>query len=143
MSHEGRGRGHPHLRRLHPRAGAVLLLRRQGLQAQGLEAAQYALANARGKAFINLLPLEQGDRITTVLPLPEDEAAWERLDVMFATSSGDVRRNKLSDFVQVNRAGKIAMKLGEGEHILGVQLCDRGPGRAADHRSAAAASASP
>ncbi len=82
-----------------------------------------ALANARGKAFINLLPLEQGDRITTVLPLPEDEAAWERLDVMFATSSGDVRRNKLSDFVQVNRAGKIAMKLGEGEHILGVQLC--------------------
>ena len=82
-----------------------------------------ALANARGKAFINLLPLEQGDRITTVLPLPEDEAAWERLDVVFATSSGDVRRNKLSDFVQVNRSGKIAMKLGEGEHILGVQLC--------------------
>ena len=82
-----------------------------------------ALANARGKAFINLLPLEQGDRITTVLPLPEDEAAWERLDVLFATSSGDVRRNKLSDFVQVNRSGKIAMKLGEGEHILGVQLC--------------------
>ena len=82
-----------------------------------------ALANARGKAFINLLPLEQGDRITTVLPLPEDEAAWETLDVMFATSSGDVRRNKLSDFVQVNRSGKIAMKLGEGEHILGVQLC--------------------
>ena len=82
-----------------------------------------AVANARGKAFINLLPLEQGDRITTVLPLPEDEAAWERLDVVFATSSGDVRRNKLSDFVQVNRAGKIAMKLGDGEHILGVQLC--------------------
>ncbi len=82
-----------------------------------------AVANARGKAFVNLLPLEPGDRITTVLPLPEDEAAWERLDVMFATSSGDVRRNKLSDFVQVNRSGKIAMKLGEGEHILGVQLC--------------------
>ena len=82
-----------------------------------------ALANGRGKAFVNLLPLEQGDRITTVLPLPEDEASWERLDVVFATSSGDVRRNKLSDFVQVNRAGKIAMKLGEGEHILGVQLC--------------------
>ena len=82
-----------------------------------------AVANARGKAFVNLLPLEQGDRITTVLPLPEDEAAWERLDVVFATSSGDVRRNKLSDFVQVNRSGKIAMKLGEGEHILGVQLC--------------------
>jgi DNA gyrase subunit A len=80
-------------------------------------------SNARGKAFINLLPLEQGDRITTVLPLPEDEAQWDRLDVIFATSSGDVRRNKLSDFVNVNRAGKIAMKLGEGEHILGVQIC--------------------
>ena len=80
-------------------------------------------ANARGKAFVNLLPLEQGDRITTVLPLPEDEAQWGRLDVVFATSSGDVRRNKLSDFVNVNRAGKIAMKLGEGEHILGVQIC--------------------
>ncbi|MGC1300826.1 MAG: DNA gyrase subunit A [Caulobacteraceae bacterium] len=80
-------------------------------------------ANARGKAFVNLLPLEQSDRITTVLPLPEDEAQWERLDVIFATSSGDVRRNKLSDFVNVNRAGKIAMKLGEGEHILGVALC--------------------
>ena len=87
-----------------------------------------ALANARGKAFVNLLPLEEGEVITTVLPLPEDEAAWERLDVLFATSSGDVRRNKLSDFVQVNRAGKIAMKLGQNEdgraeRILGVQLC--------------------
>ncbi len=80
--------------------------------------------NARGKAFVNLLPLEAGETITTVLPLPEDEASWERLDVMFATTSGDVRRNKLSDFVNVNRAGKIAMKLGEGEHILGVALAD-------------------
>ncbi len=84
-----------------------------------------AAANARGKAFVNLLPLdsENGEVITTVLPLPEDEASWERLDVMFATSAGDVRRNKLSDFVQVNRAGKIAMKLTEEERILSVQLC--------------------
>ncbi len=82
-----------------------------------------ANANARGKAFVNLLPLDEGEAITTVLPLPEDEAAWERLDVMFATTAGDVRRNKLSDFVQVNRAGKIAMKLGEGDHILGVRIC--------------------
>ncbi len=84
-----------------------------------------AAANARGKAFVNLLPLdsENGEVITTVLPLPEDEASWERLDVMFATSVGDVRRNKLSDFVQVNRAGKIAMKLTAEERILGVQLC--------------------
>jgi DNA gyrase subunit A len=79
--------------------------------------------NARGKALINMLPLEQDERITTIMPLPEDEALWDRLDVMFATSSGTVRRNKLSDFVQVNRNGKIAMKLDEGDTIIGVQIC--------------------
>ena len=79
--------------------------------------------NARGKAFINLLPIEQGESITSILPLPEDEASWERLDVMFATRSGGVRRNKLSDFVNVNRAGKIAMKLDDGDAIIGVSLC--------------------
>ena len=83
-----------------------------------------AQANARGKAFVNLLPLDPGETITTVLPLPEDEAQWDRLDVMFATTSGDIRRNKLSDFVNVNRAGKIAMKLGDDEHIVGVALAD-------------------
>jgi len=82
-----------------------------------------AAPQARGKALINLLPIEAGERITSILPLPEDEAAWERLDVMFATTSGSVRRNKLSDFVQVNRNGKIAMKLDEGDDIVGVQLC--------------------
>jgi DNA gyrase subunit A len=70
-----------------------------------------------------MLPIEQGERITTIMPLPEDEASWDRLDVMFATSRGTVRRNKLSDFVQVNRGGKIAMKLDEGEHIVDVQIC--------------------
>jgi DNA gyrase subunit A len=58
-----------------------------------------------------------------VWPLPEDEASWEKLDVMFATASGGVRRNKLSDFVQVNRGGKIAMKLDPGDHIVGVEIC--------------------
>ena len=85
-----------------------------------------AQANARGRSFANLLPIEQGERITSILPLPEDEAAWERLDVMFATTTGGVRRNKLSDFVNVNRAGKIAMKLDEGQHIVGVSLCNAG-----------------
>src|SRR3954451_13093532 len=79
--------------------------------------------NAKGKALVNMLPLDQGERITTIMPLPEDEASWEKLDVMFATSRGTVRRNKLSDFVQVNRAGKIAMKLDPGEHIVDVQIC--------------------
>jgi DNA gyrase subunit A len=78
---------------------------------------------ARGKALVNILPLDQGERITTIMPLPEDEAGWERLDVMFATTGGGVRRNKLSDFAQVNRAGKIAMRLDEGEEIVDVQIC--------------------
>jgi DNA gyrase subunit A len=78
---------------------------------------------ARGKALVNMLPLEQGERITTIMPLPEDEESWDSLDVMFATTRGTVRRNKLSDFAQVNRAGKIAMKLDEGEKIVDVQVC--------------------
>ena len=81
------------------------------------------LPNSRGKAFVNLLPIEPGESITSILPLPEDEATWDRLDVMFATRSGGVRRNKLSDFVQINRNGKIAMKLDEGDSIIGVGLC--------------------
>jgi DNA gyrase subunit A len=79
---------------------------------------------SRGKALINMLPLEAGERITTIMPLPEDETTWENLDVMFATTRGTVRRNKLSDFVQVNRNGKIAMKLEEeGDEILSVETC--------------------
>jgi DNA gyrase subunit A len=83
---------------------------------------------ARGKAFVNLLPLAQGERVTSILPLPEDEDAWDRLQIMFATRSGAVRRNKLSDFQRVNRNGKIAMKLEEEwrsgqDAIVGVQIC--------------------
>ncbi len=79
---------------------------------------------SRGKAMINMLPLEPGERITTIMPLPEDETTWENLDVMFATTRGTVRRNKLGDFVQVNRNGKIAMKLEEeGDEILSVETC--------------------
>ncbi|MGE0183402.1 MAG: DNA gyrase subunit A [Parvularculaceae bacterium] len=83
---------------------------------------------ARGKAFVNLLPLSQGERVTTILPLPEDEEAWEQLQIMFATRSGNVRRNKLSDFQRVNRNGKIAMKLEDewrngADGIVGVQIC--------------------
>ncbi|MBB6182039.1 DNA gyrase subunit A [Pseudorhizobium flavum] len=78
---------------------------------------------SRGKALINMLPLEPGERITTIMPLPEDET-WDNLDVMFSTTRGTVRRNKLSDFIQVNRNGKIAMKLEEeGDEILSVETC--------------------
>lgn len=79
---------------------------------------------SRGKALINMLPLEPGERITTIMPLPEDEDSWANLDVMFSTTRGTVRRNKLSDFIQVNRNGKIAMKLEEeGDEILSVETC--------------------
>src|SRR5438270_3756299 len=81
-----------------------------------------AAPQARGKALINILPLEQGETITTVMPLPEDENAWGELDVMFASTRGTVRRNKLSDFVDVRRSGIIAMKLDEGEAIVDVQI---------------------
>ncbi|MEJ1159385.1 DNA gyrase subunit A [Prosthecomicrobium sp. N25] len=80
-----------------------------------------AAPQARGKALINILPLSEGERITSILPLPEDESTWESRDVMFATTKGTIRRNKLSDFVQVNRNGKIAMKLEEGEGIVSVE----------------------
>jgi DNA gyrase subunit A len=82
-----------------------------------------AAPQARGKALINILPLEQGELITTIMPLPEDEQTWGELDVMFATTRGTVRRNKLSDFVDVRRSGIIAMKLDEGESIVDVQIC--------------------
>jgi DNA gyrase subunit A len=82
-----------------------------------------AAPQARGKALINILPLEQGELVTTVMPLPEDEQTWGELDVMFATTRGTVRRNKLSDFVDVRRSGIIAMKLDEGEGIVDVQIC--------------------
>jgi DNA gyrase subunit A len=79
---------------------------------------------SRGKAWVNILPIEPGESITSILPLPEDEAAWDQYDVMFATRSGGVRRNKLSDFVDVRRNGKIAMKLDEGDQIIGVGTCN-------------------
>jgi len=82
-----------------------------------------AAPQARGKALINILPLGEGETITTIMPLPEDEKTWEKLDVMFATVQGTVRRNKLSDFVEVRPSGIIAMKLKGGNAIVDVQIC--------------------
>jgi DNA gyrase subunit A len=82
-----------------------------------------AAPQARGKALINILPLAEGETINTIMPLPEDEKTWVNLDVMFATTRGTVRRNKLSDFADVRPSGIIAMKLDEGEGIVGVQIC--------------------
>jgi DNA gyrase subunit A len=78
---------------------------------------------ARGKALINLLPLDPDERITTIMPMPEDEESWSNLQIMFATRSGYVRRNELSDFVDIRRTGKIAMKLEPGDQLAGVEIC--------------------
>ena len=75
-----------------------------------------------GKALVNLLPLAEGEVITSILPLPEDSSAWGDLELMFATRSGNVRRNALADFENINRNGKIAMKLDDGDRIVQVAI---------------------
>ena len=78
---------------------------------------------AKGKAMVNLLPLDEEERITTVMSLPENQDEWENLYVIFATSSGGIRRNSLADFWRINKNGKIAMKLDSKERIISVQTC--------------------
>lgn len=78
---------------------------------------------SKGKPFINLLPLDEGETITTVMKLPENEAECQNLSIMFATSQGNVRRNSLMDFVNVQSNGKIAMKLDEGDKLINVRIC--------------------
>ncbi|MBY0559148.1 DNA gyrase subunit A [Hyphomicrobium sp.] len=75
-----------------------------------------------GKALVNLLPLAEGEVITSILPLPEDSTTWGELELIFATLSGNVRRNALADFESINRNGKIAMKLDEGDRIVQVAI---------------------
>ncbi len=77
-----------------------------------------------GKALINLLPLQQGETISTILTLPEKQEECGDQTVMFATASGGVRRNRLTDFYNVQSNGKIAMKLDEGDKLIGVQICN-------------------
>jgi DNA gyrase subunit A len=81
---------------------------------------------SRGKALVNMLPLEEGEVITAIMPMPEDEATWDKLHVMFATARGNVRRNRLSDFASIQSGGKIAMKFegeDEGDRMIGVLTC--------------------
>ena len=81
---------------------------------------------AKGRALVNLLPELGSDTITTVLPLPQDETLWDSLHLLFATASGNVRRNRLSDFRNVRAAGLIAMKLDDGDRLIGVATCREG-----------------
>lgn len=79
---------------------------------------------ARGQAIINLLPISKGERVTAILPLDEEQDAWKDHEIVFATASGSVRRNRMSDFTNIKSNGKIAMKLDEGDRLIGVALCD-------------------
>ncbi|WP_032112971.1 DNA gyrase subunit A [Candidatus Paracaedibacter symbiosus] len=78
---------------------------------------------SKGRPMINLLPLSSGEVISTVLVLPEDTSEWDNMNVMFSTSFGHVRRNKLSDFLNIKSNGKIAMKLDEAEKLIAVRAC--------------------
>ncbi len=82
-------------------------------------------ATTKGKALVNIFPLSEGERINTFMPLPEDETTWDALHVMFATSMGTIRRNDLSDFQNIQSNGKIAMKLDDGEQLIGVAPCSQ------------------
>ena len=78
---------------------------------------------ALGKPMINLLPIDQGENIHTVMPMPEDEETWQNLQIIFATKNGNIRRNQLSDFTNIRQNGKIAMKLNEKDELVSVIPC--------------------
>ena len=80
-------------------------------------------ANTRGKALVNIFPLEQGETITTFMPLPEDETLWDSMHIFFSTSKGNVRRNDLSDFHDIRSNGKIAIRMDEDDKLVGVKVC--------------------
>ncbi|MDA9164685.1 DNA gyrase subunit A [Alphaproteobacteria bacterium] len=78
---------------------------------------------ALGKPMINLLPINQDEKIHTIMPMPEDEATWADLQIIFATKNGNIRRNQLSDFTNIRQNGKIAMKLNETDELVSVLPC--------------------
>ena len=81
-------------------------------------------AISKGKSIFNLLPLKSHHSISSIMPLPEDVNEWKKLFVIFVTSNGNVRKNTLEDFVNINTSGKIAMKLEENDKIVGVKICN-------------------
>ena len=80
-------------------------------------------AASKGKSIFNILPLKSHHSISSIMPLPEDESEWKNLMVVFATSKGNVRKNSLEDFANINNSGKIAMKLDQDDKIIGVKIC--------------------
>jgi DNA gyrase subunit A len=81
-------------------------------------------ATSKGRALVNIFPLQAEEKITTIMPLPEDESTWEGMHIVFATLRGNIRRNVLSDFQSIQSNGKIAIKLDEGDSLIGVRLCN-------------------
>ena len=79
--------------------------------------------NSRGKAIINILPINSGKSVAAIMPVDAPEETWDDLQIFFATSTGSVRRNALSDFTKVQSNGKIAMKLPENTNLVGVRIC--------------------
>ena len=80
-------------------------------------------AASKGKSIFNILPLKSHHSISSIMPLPEDESEWKKLMIVFATSKGNVRKNTLEDFTNINNSGKIAMKLDQDDKIIGVKIC--------------------
>ena len=80
-------------------------------------------AASKGKSIFNLLPLKSHHSISSIMPLPEDETEWKKMQVVFATANGFVRKNSLEDFLNINVSGKIAMKLQENDKIVAVKIC--------------------
>tara|TARA_B100000965_G_scaffold380633_1_gene377330 strand:- start:394 stop:2955 length:2562 start_codon:yes stop_codon:yes gene_type:complete len=80
-------------------------------------------AASKGKSIFNILPLKNHHSISSIMPLPEDENEWKNLKVIFATAKGNIRKNTLEDFVNINNSGKIAMKLDQDDKIIGVKIC--------------------
>ena len=78
---------------------------------------------SKGKSIFNILPLKNHHSISSIMPLPEDENEWKNLKIIFVTSKGNIRKNTLEDFININVSGKIAMKLSENDKIIGVKIC--------------------
>jgi DNA gyrase subunit A len=77
----------------------------------------------KGVLFINILPLAEGEAIANIMPLPENQEEWDNLNIMFATARGNIRRNDMSDFKRIQSNGKIAIRLDEGDKLIGVEVC--------------------
>ena len=80
-------------------------------------------AASKGKSIFNILPLKNHHSISSIMPLPEDETEWKKMMVVFTTAKGNIRKNTLEDFININNNGKIAMKLDADDKIIGVKIC--------------------